>query len=200
MDRKCTRQEAIVRIAQEVFLANGFAGTSMSAIAARLGGSKGTLYNHFGSKAELFKAVIERKCEQFMAALYEAELHGGDLRTALVSAGERIVELALSDESVAIYRIIIAENERFPEIGQSLYRAGPRRGREQMARFLQLAKEKGRFRPDADVEVAADQFFGLCVAEIQQRRLWGAEAAPSNEQIRAYVENGVDTFLRAFGT
>ena len=56
------RREAILDVAQEVFLEEGFAAASMSTIAARLGGSKGTLYNYFRSKDELFKAYVERRC------------------------------------------------------------------------------------------------------------------------------------------
>ena len=50
------RRELILDVAQDVFLEEGFAAASMSTIAARLGGSKGTLYNYFRSKDELFAA------------------------------------------------------------------------------------------------------------------------------------------------
>ena len=50
------RRELILDVAQEVFLEEGFANASMSTIAARLGGSKGTLYNYFKSKDDLFTA------------------------------------------------------------------------------------------------------------------------------------------------
>src|SRR3569833_824386 len=56
------RRELILDVAQEVFLEEGFANASMSTIAARLGGSKGTLYNYFKSKDELFTAYVERRC------------------------------------------------------------------------------------------------------------------------------------------
>ncbi len=52
----------ILDAAAEVFLEEGFAAASMSAIAARVGGSKGTLYNYFRSKEELFEAYIQRHC------------------------------------------------------------------------------------------------------------------------------------------
>ena len=55
--RETTRSE-ILQIAGDMFLDVGFAGTSMSAIAARLGGSKGTLYNYFESKEELLEAFV----------------------------------------------------------------------------------------------------------------------------------------------
>jgi AcrR family transcriptional regulator len=56
---KDVRRQAIMQIARDIFLEEGYAAASMSAIAARLGGSKGTLYNYFASKEELFKAVIQ---------------------------------------------------------------------------------------------------------------------------------------------
>ncbi|MEO6377128.1 MAG: helix-turn-helix domain-containing protein, partial [Caulobacteraceae bacterium] len=53
------RRQAILNVACEAFLAEGYAAVSMSAIAATLGGSKATLYAYFRSKAELFAAVME---------------------------------------------------------------------------------------------------------------------------------------------
>jgi TetR/AcrR family transcriptional repressor of mexJK operon len=55
-DRRDKRREAILDVARSVFSEEGYAATSMSSIAARLGGSKGTLYNYFKSKEELFGA------------------------------------------------------------------------------------------------------------------------------------------------
>src|SRR5215469_17681609 len=110
---KDERREAIVSIAHEVFLSNGYAGTSMSAIATKLGGSKGTLYNYFCSKEELFAAVIERKCEQFLHALYDAEVEGGDLGDALTRTAERIIEVAVADDTIATQRLVVAEAGRF---------------------------------------------------------------------------------------
>ena len=65
------RREAILDVAQDVFLDEGFAAASMSTIAARLGGSKGTLYNYFKSKEELFNAYVQRRCMWQHDAIYE---------------------------------------------------------------------------------------------------------------------------------
>src|SRR6201996_5918804 len=70
------RRELILDVAQEVFLEEGFANASMSVIAARLGGSKGTLYNYFKSKDELFNAYVERRClwqDEIFAAPHKGE-------------------------------------------------------------------------------------------------------------------------------
>src|ERR1700721_3771942 len=55
-------RESILKVAREVFFENGYAATSMSSIAARLGGSKGTLYNYFKNKEELFEAQVRDMC------------------------------------------------------------------------------------------------------------------------------------------
>jgi len=196
---KDERRDAIVAIAHEAFLANGYAGTSMSAIAARLGGSKGTLYNYFSSKEELFTAVIERKSEQLLSFLYDAEIEGGDLRSALTQFCRRFLELVLAEDSIATYRLVTAECARFPEIGHTLYNTGPARGRQHMSRFLARAKEAGQLRSDADVELAAEQICALCLSGIQQRRLWLVTPMPGPEEIRKQAEGAVSTFLRAFG-
>src|SRR5882672_4426523 len=57
--RKDLKRAEIVAIAQDLFFSEGYAGTSMSKIAATVGGSKATLYNHFQSKEELLLAVVQ---------------------------------------------------------------------------------------------------------------------------------------------
>lgn len=195
------KRDAIIRTAQAAFLAEGYAETSMSSVAAKVGGSKATLYNYFKSKEELFAAICERKCEQFREFLENAEIEsGGDLRATLLNFGEHFVEFVLSDDSVATFRMAIAEATRFPEIGQAIYNSGMRQNHGRMMQFLQHAKEAGQLRGDADVECAAEQFFDLCLSGIHRRRLWNVTPCPSHEEIRENVARGVDTFMRAFAS
>jgi TetR/AcrR family transcriptional regulator, mexJK operon transcriptional repressor len=193
------KREAIVRIAQQAFLAEGYAETSMSSVAAKVGGSKATLYNYFKSKEELFAAICERKCEHFRQFLDEAEIgSGGDLRATLTNFGEHFVEFVLSDDSVATFRMAIAEAARFPEIGQALYNSGVRQNHRRMAEFLEHAKASGQLRSDADIDCASEQFFDLCLSGIHRRRLWNVTPCPTGDEIRGNVARAVDTFMRAF--
>ena len=57
--------ESILAAAKRAFLAAGFGAVSMDTIAREAGVSKATVYAHFGSKEELFGAVIERECERY---------------------------------------------------------------------------------------------------------------------------------------
>src|SRR5260221_4043992 len=112
------RRAAILDIAMNEFLAAGYAATSMSSIAARIGGSKATLYNYFSSKEELFEACVTARCEQLQAIIYEVEAEGGDFRASLQRVGERFLALILSDDAIATFRLVVAEAGRFPELGR----------------------------------------------------------------------------------
>src|ERR1700731_2894878 len=92
LSRSDAKRRAIIAVAREVFLAQGYAATSMSEIAARLGGSKGTLYNYFRSKEELFAAFMLDTCEGPANAVFDRlPPSGGDLRAALVQLGSGLL-------------------------------------------------------------------------------------------------------------
>ena len=71
LSRSDARRRAILDVASEVFLAQGYAAASMSEIATRLGGSKGTLYNYFRSKEELIGALIADTCQWPAIAIFD---------------------------------------------------------------------------------------------------------------------------------
>ena len=197
---KDDRRDAIVAIAQKTFIANGYAGTSMSEIAARLGGSKGTLYSYFKSKEELFVAVVGRKCAQIEALMKDAVIKsGGDLKATLTDFGEHFLELVLSDDSIATFRLAIAESDRFPEIGQAIYNTGISQNLRRTTELLRHAKEASQLRDDVDVAVAAEQFLDLCLTGIHRRRLLSVTREPSAKEVRANVAHAVSTFMLAFG-
>jgi AcrR family transcriptional regulator len=58
-ERSATTQAALIAAARELFAADGYAGTGRDQIAARAGVTRGALYHHFGSKEQLFRAVVE---------------------------------------------------------------------------------------------------------------------------------------------
>ena len=168
------RREIILQIAHAAFLEDGYAATSMSGIAARVGGSKATLYNYFSSKEELFAAVIAERCRDFQEMLYDADLESHDFRKALTTLGERAVRWMLRDDSIATYRLITAETGRFPELGRVFYLAGPQKGKEMLAEFFGRAAENGHLKPGYMMGMAI-HFMVLCKGELQHRKLWNID-------------------------
>ena len=155
MDEDCpratardARRMAILEVARGVFMEDGFAEASMSTIATRLGGSKGTLYNYFPSKHDLFTAVIRDECERTQAAMFDSlQAEGDDVEAVLREVGRRYAQLVLSDEAILLSRVVIAQCTRLPELGRVFYEAGPKRGRARIAAYVAQQMQAGRLRP-----------------------------------------------------
>ncbi|HEY2358252.1 MAG TPA: TetR/AcrR family transcriptional regulator [Phenylobacterium sp.] len=191
------RRELILDVAQEVFLEEGFANASMSTIAARLGGSKGTLYNYFKSKDELFNAYVERRClwqDEIFASPLDNETPDQTLRRI----GRAYLTRVLTDFNLRNFRLISAEAERSPEIGRIFYNAGPRLGAERVAELLSGMAEAGHLQLDDDPLDAAHQFLGLVQNRYFKARLCNAIPELTEKQIQDEASLASRTFLRAF--
>lgn len=194
--RREDRRDAILDVAYECFVADGYGSTSMSTIAARLGGSKGTLYNYFKSKEELFDAFVRRACSRLRERL-EAAPTDGDLRERLSHMARDFLDHLLSPEAIAIHRVVVGEGERFPELARLFYEAGPRTGIARTAELIKGMMDQGLLR-EADPVLASHQFKDLALSGLFHLRLWGVIGDPTPEERARRAEIAVDTFLRAY--
>ncbi len=188
------RRRDILAIAGHMFLEEGYAGTSMSAIAAQLGGSKGTLYSYFTSKDALFAAFVQEFCQKFAGDLFGFAYTSTTLADTLTGFGQRYIRLLLSDNARRIYRLIVAETARFPELGRMFYDAGPRVGMEKLGALLQRQMHSGQLR-HVDALQAARQFFGLLLPIADHVRVFNLSATLTDAEIEAQVVAAVDIFL-----
>jgi AcrR family transcriptional regulator len=191
------RREIILDVARACFLAEGFAATSMSTIAARLGGSKGTLYNYFKSKEELFAAMMQRTCGELQATLFDIGADAGDAEVRLTHFARSFVAHLMTPEGMGIQRLIVSESERFPELGRVFYESGPKIVLERIGAYLEELMDAGRLRR-TDPLVAAQHFKDLAISGIYWPRMWGVAADPTPEEFDQQVTRAVDTFLRAY--
>jgi TetR/AcrR family transcriptional regulator, mexJK operon transcriptional repressor len=192
------KAESILAAAKHAFLSSGYGAVSMDLIARAAGASKATVYAHFAGKEELFGAVIARECETYFASFSAGELDPQDVRASLTTLGRRFLELVLSPDAVALYRIILAEVPRFPALGEVFWRAGPERERAQIEEFLRSAAGSGALSL-YDPRRGAEQFLSLVRGDIQLRQLLRLDVA-AEAAIHDASAAAVDTFLRAFGT
>ena len=191
------RRELILDVAQEVFLEEGFGNASMSTIAARLGGSKGTLYNYFKSKDDLFNAYVERRC-RWQDEVFAMPTAGETPEATLRRIASAYLRRILTDFNLRNYRLISAEAERSPDIGRTFYDAGPRRGAERVAELLESMRQQGHLELDDPLE-AAHQFMGLAQDRYFKARLCNAIPELTESQIEDEAKLAAKTFLRAFG-
>jgi AcrR family transcriptional regulator len=192
------RREAILAIAGKAFMEMGYERASMAEIAARVGGSKATLYGYFESKEQLFvevtKAIGERHLADAFAELGQSE---SDLRGGLQRFGEKMVGFLVQPDSLATQRMLIAEAGH-SDIGQRFYEAGPARRLAAVTVFLQAAIDDGKLLA-TDARIAAQHLQALFQAEFMPLRMLGLPASTSPAQIRRAIERGLTAFLAAYG-
>ena len=188
------RRRAIVETARSEFMRRGYAATTMSSIAAILGGSKTTLWSHFRSKDELFAAVIDDLIDRFGEALRLALEPEMDVRIGLKLFGETLIHSICRPEIMALHRMVIAEAGRSSRLGKMVWERGPTLGMKMLAGWLSCQIERGFLRP-CDPESAARLFAGLCQAGSYWPHLMGAIPRPSRAQISAEIALAVETFL-----
>jgi TetR/AcrR family transcriptional repressor of mexJK operon len=192
----------ILDAAAELFIAQGYGAVSMDVIARAAGVSKATLYAHFTSKDLLFATIIGDACRaNVMGQRLSSLAHGAtvtDVGAALTALGLGVLRFLLEEQSLAIFRVVLAEGVRFPELGRAFHESGPAQFRRSFGPWLGEQVMAGRLRA-ADPDIAADQFIGLLRTGLHLRATLGLPPAPTEAEIVATVAAAVDTFMRAFG-
>lgn len=199
-DSESPKRRAIVDAATELFAARGYGAVSMDAIARAADVSKATLYAHFTSKDALFATIVQVACRENVMPedeLPDREIAdtSGDVTAALQALGGRMLRFFLRDLSLAIHRLVIAESERFPELGRAFYDNGPAACRDMLAAWMERRRDLSVPYP----HVAAEQFIGLLRTGLFLRATLGLAPDPDEASIDAAVTAAVGTFMRAYG-
>ncbi|HJS09784.1 TetR/AcrR family transcriptional regulator [Sphingopyxis sp.] len=186
------RRQAFIAAARDAFFTHGYGGTTMSGIAARVGGSKTTLWSYFSSKEQLFAAVVDDIIELYGAALSVPLPVDEPPQLVLERFGYALVATMASQPVLRLHRLVIGEAERFPALAQVLYEKGLRRGRARLKNYFMSLMALGRLR-DGDPGRAAAQFVGLVQRDRFHLQLLGQsdDSGESSEE----VADAVTVFL-----
>ena len=192
------KRQAILDAARRAFLNQGYSGTSMEAIAEAAPVSKPTLYSHFHSKHELFAAVIADLRASLTAAMDQVHTERMDPITGLKAIASAFVELIYSPEALGFYRLLIAEQQNFPELGPAAYRASAEPVLSQLSDWLTGLRAQGLLQIDR-VDVSSRLLVGMLKGDAHFRCLMGLQTGLSAEEKQELVENAVGLFLRGHG-
>jgi TetR/AcrR family transcriptional repressor of mexJK operon len=191
------KRRAIHDAGTAVFLRRGYESTSMDLIAAEANVSKQTIYKHFHSKEELFKAIITDMTQTLFAPMSMPEAAKSTPRRLLQSFAHDFLDLMLRPSSLALYRLIVAESARFPELGAALYAVGAARLIAMLADYLRWETGNGRLAVD-DAERAAEQLIGMLTGRLQLRALLNVRETPTKAQLKGHAEHAVSSFLTLY--
>ena len=179
----------ILQAAALVFAEQGYTRATTRALAAAAGVNEVTLFRHFGSKKNLFAAVLQ----QYGGPALSAELEGllsGDYRQDLLAVGKLLMQVLWERRDAM--RLMLCEAAHFPEV-QSVMVENPRQLRLAMARYFQQQIERGRVRA-FDPEALAQAFIGMFFSYTIGRGILEDEIAPALS-IEDLVVQFVDLFI-----
>jgi AcrR family transcriptional regulator len=190
------RRQLLLDAAESVFLELGYSSSSMDDIARRAGMSKKTLYRLFDTKESLFAAVVAGRRAVLNAMIEAEDCSDADAPDDVLRRFiGNIARFVLAPRQASIYRLVIAESHRAPEIAHAFHREGPSKARAMLTEWLRVQDEKGLLRvPDA--AAAASMLISMVIADPQMCLLVGEIRPPEDAMIAERVNRAVDLFLR----
>lgn len=183
--------------ARAAFFELGYEGASVGEIARRAGVSKGTLYNHFPDKAQLFEAIVRREMQNFSDQVLSAWEPSQDVESSVRGIARRLTGVMCSPAAVSLYRLCAAESLRFPNLGRAFIERGVDVCRRRLGELFAVARSRGELVTE-DVDMATLQLAALCRAVVFDRLLMGLQDTPSQEDIDRSADAAAATFLKAY--
>lgn len=190
-----SKNEAILDAAVEVMAERGL-GASMEEIARRAGVSKQTIYNHYGSKAELARAMSERRAHE-VAEILDAPGAVDQPELALAGYARLLMMAVLNTRGMAVYRMAMLSATDLPDIAKAIYEAGPKASRRRLADFLALENAAGRLDAPDPLE-AAEFFAGMVLGRYQTPNLLGIPIQLDEAEIDRVAKEATARFMRAY--
>jgi AcrR family transcriptional regulator len=191
------RREMILAAAAEIFRERGYAGATTDRLIERSGGSKETVYSHFGSKAGLFEAVMRRNSAHLVEMGNTLDLDR-PVEAELIRFGTAYLSVILQPEKLGMFRLAVAESVRSPELGLVFWRLGPGAVTERLAAYFAGLAERGRLDVE-DPHWAAAQFLAILRGELHIQALLDPAFAFDEAAIARQAEAGVKAILGLVG-
>ncbi len=155
---KTDKQERILRAAMRAFVDQGFSRAKVEDIARDAGVAKGSIYQYFADKAELFTYCSHWGIDQFMQKL-DARTHLAEMDVFeyfLDSAGK--TELLDEERELTLFLQCVANEPRLADASlKAMYEVGDAYGRQ----LIRNGKRKGSVRADIDDDLLLAYFWGV---------------------------------------
>ncbi|MGE0217212.1 TetR/AcrR family transcriptional regulator [Mycolicibacterium sp.] len=184
------KRAAILAGAEEVFLGRGYALTTMDEVAAAAGVGKQTVYRHFASKETLFESLIASMCADGALVDNPGGTRHRPPDEQLRELGWVLIRNLTSVNSLRLYRAIVADAERRPELGRLFYDNGPKLVRALAAQILQTVYDQ----PKAALRAAT--FISLVLGDAHLELTLGLRLNGRRARFAEQIDEAVQAALR----
>jgi len=189
------RYQEIMQQAAQLFIERGYEQVTIDDIVAKVGGSKRTLYDHFGGKADLFAAVIKDYCDREHRNLLAGVDSGSSLERQLAKIGTNFLTMIFDKHTLELHRLMVSMGRNFPAVGQVFFKAGPKSAYEIVGSWIRQQQVSGRIAPGQPVQMAS-LFLDMLTGNHQLALLTSSIAAPTPKAIAEIAGKAAAIFLR----
>ena len=187
-----SRRSAILDAAREVFSERGYHRATTLEIAARAKTSKRSLYEFFGSKSGIVKAIITERVRNMRQPIdVQPAASRDEFFSVLRRFGVTFMTELLAPPTVAMYRLAIVESARSAELGAALYQAGRLAVTNAVTKLFAEAEAR-KWVEFVDVHDAVGAYMYTLMGDVLVRLLLGAEEAPRGSELRKRAKLAVD--------
>jgi TetR/AcrR family transcriptional repressor of mexJK operon len=201
LGRSARKRATILSAGRELFLGNGYQGTSVDQVAASAEVSKQTVYKHFGDKQELLLAIVNEALDSTVTPFLGriAQLADtDDLEADLTALAGDYLRAVLAEPVVQLRRLVIGEANRVPALAKLYYEQAPSRALAALAECMGLLHDRGLLAAP-EPAVAAEHFAFLVVGRcIDQALFCGGPQVLAGLDVDSHVRSGVALFLAGY--
>ena len=201
--RSLRKRQTILSAGRELFLRNGYQGTSVDQIAALAEVSKQTVYKHFGDKQELLLAIVTNALDNTVTPFVDsiaALAQTTDLETDLTTLARDYLHAVLAEPVVQLRRLVVGEANRLPALAELYYDRAPGRTLAAFADCFRRMHDRGLLHVP-EPSFAAQHFAFLIVGRsIDQALFWGGPQVLAGIDADRYAHAGVKVFLAGYRT
>jgi AcrR family transcriptional regulator len=189
------RTQELLQAAGELFLKNGYAKTSLEAIARAAHVAVRTIYVKFGGKAGLLNAVLAAKRDRYFRS-QPMETDPRPLREVIDEFAHQLYELKNSPEAIEMQRVVMAEAPSNPELAEAFWSGGPGRLREMLANYFARPEIRAQLRPDVPFDLLPTHLMA-CISGDQLLCFMPQYRTRSPEDARHDLDRRLDLFYRS---
>lgn len=195
------RKRKALLAATEVFLDKGYDRTSMDEVAARAAISKPTVYKYFSDKEQLFAEIVHATaCEidDLLRLVAESMAKTINVEPGLTMLARRCISALMRPRILRLHRLVMANAERFPNVGRSWYEQGFERVLATLSLSFQDLADRRLLRVN-DPRLAANHFVGMLLWTPMNKAMFTGDGSSSPEELERYAVAAVQALLAGYG-
>lgn len=199
-EKQADRRAQIEAAAFEVLEKVGYKKASMLQIAKKAKASNETLYAWYGNKQALFSSLIAGNAQIVDDTLRETISSDDDPAAALLNLGQLLLQFTATEKAIIINRAAVADVQETGLLAEAI----EENGRQIMMRLIEALLTKletsGMFRFDSGPAIAASDFFGLLLGELQIQQALGTIPPLDKDAIEQRARRSCELFGRLYRT